>query len=311
MAEKILITGGAGFIGSNLTDELIKSHQVIIVDNLSTGQRKNLNSQAKFYQIDIRDPKISKIFEKEKPKIVFHLAAQINVRKSVENPIRDAEINILGSLNLLENCKKFGIKKIIFTSTGGAIYGESNIIPTPETYSAWPLSPYGIAKFAIEKYLNYYYKSFGLSYIALRLANVYGPRQNAEGEAGVVAIFCNRILKEQRPTIFGDGKQTRDFIFVEDVVEAAILALNKDKIGIFNVGMGRETSINEIFQKLRQLTGKEIEAVYAPAKKGDVRRSCLNYFEIKNEFGWEPKHTLEQGLTKTLESIIKKSLRKH
>ena len=196
---KVLVTGGVGFVGSHLVNKLIeKGHQIIVIDNLSTGKKENLNSQAKFYKLDICSPKISQIFKKEKPEIVFHYAAQIDVRKSVENPIIDAKINILGSLNILENCKKYKVKKIIFASSGGAIYGEANIIPTPENYPAYPLSPYGIAKLTIEKYLNYYYKVFGLPFVALRLANVYGPRQNSKGEAGVVAIFCNKMLSGEK-----------------------------------------------------------------------------------------------------------------
>jgi UDP-glucose 4-epimerase len=298
---KILVTGGAGFIGSHLVDRLIKeNHQVIVVDNLSTGKKENLNPKAQFYQLDILDPKLSEVFQKEKPEVVFHYAAQIDVRKSVKNPLEDAKINILGSLNLLENCKRFKVKKFIFASSGGAIYGQADIVPTPESYPAWPLSPYGVAKLTIEKYLNYYYKVFGLPYTSLRLANVYGPRQNPEGEAGVVAIFCHKLLKGEQPVINGDGTQTRDYVFVDDVVEANLLALEKDKVDIFNVGTAKETSVNEIFQRLKRITGAGIEGIHGPAKQGEQKRSCLDFSKIKKELDWQPNYSLEQGLEKTV-----------
>ena len=306
-----LITGGAGFIGSHLTDRLIKKkHKVVVIDNLSTGRKENLNpaffkkggasSEAKFYKIDIQSPKISDIFRKEKPEIVFHFAAQINVRKSVANPIEDAKINILGSLNILENCKKARVKKIIFSSTGGAIYGEAALIPTPESYTAFPLSPYGIAKLTIEKYLNYYFKVFGLAFVSLRLANVYGPRQNPKGEAGVVAIFCDKLLKNEQPIIFGDGRQTRNYVFVDDVVDASILAAETNKVGIFNVGTGIETNINKLYQLILKKTGKEIKPIFESTKPGDLKRSCLDCAKIKKQLGWQPRYSLEQGLEKTV-----------
>jgi len=300
--SKILITGGAGFIGSHLADKLIEQgHQVVIVDNLSTGKKENINSKAKFYQIDISDAELLDIFKEEELEVVFHLAAQIDIRKSVADPIEDAKTNILGSLNLLENCKKFNIKKVVFISTGGAIYGDTTIVPTPEEYSALPVSPYGVAKLSVEKYLNYYYKFFGLNYVALRLANVYGPRQDPLGEAGVIAIFCNKLLKNEQPIIYGDGKQTRDYIFVDDVVNAGILALKQDKIGIFNVGTEKETSVNELFQKLTEVMDLKIEPIYNPSREGEQQRSCLDCSKIKKEFGWEPNYDLKKGI----EEIIK------
>jgi UDP-glucose 4-epimerase len=243
---------------------------------------------------------LSNLFKIEKPEAVFHLAAQIDVRKSVADPVEDARTNIIGSLNLLENCKKFNIKKIIFISTGGAIYGDADIVPTPEEYSALPVSPYGVAKLSVEKYLNYYYQIFGLNYTVLRLANIYGPRQDPLGEAGVVAIFCNKLLKNEQPIIYGDGKQTRDYVFVEDVVNAGILALKQDKIGIFNVGTEKETSVNELFQKLTEVMDLKIEPIYKPSRTGEQQRSCLDYSKIKKELGWEAKYSLEQGLSKTI-----------
>lgn len=300
---KILITGGAGFIGSHLTDALIeKGNEILIIDNLSSGKMENVNPKAEFYKLDIQSPEISEIFKKNKPEAVFHLAAMIDVRKSVEDPAKDAETNILGSLNVLENCRKNGVEKIIFASTGGAIYGDADIIPTPESYPEFPLSPYGIAKLTIEKYLNYYHKIFGLSFVALRLSNVYGPRQNSEGESGVVAIFCDKIFLGRQPVINGDGEQTRDYVFVDDVVEANILALEKDKIGVFNVGTGKETSVNEVFKKLKNLSKTEIKGIYGPAMKGEQKRSCLDFSKIEKELGWTPKYDLERGLAETISS---------
>ena len=299
---KILVTGGAGFIGSHLVDRLIKEgHKVVIIDNLSTGRKENLNPKAEFYKIDICSPKNSQIFQKEKPEIVFHLAAQIDVRKSVENPVENAKINILGSLNLLENCKKYKVKKIIFASTGGAIYGDANIVPTPEDYPEFPLSPYGIEKLIVDKYLNYYHKVFGLPYVSLRLANVYGPRQNSQGEAGVIAIFCGKMLSGKQPIINGDGKQTRDFVFVDDVVEANMLALKKNKVGIFNIGKAKETDVNTIFKKLKELTGLKYKEIHGPALPGEQKRSCLNYSKAQKELGWRPEYSLEKGLEITVD----------
>jgi UDP-glucose 4-epimerase len=298
---KCLVTGGAGFIGSHLVDRLIKEgHKVVVIDNLSTGKKENLNPKAKFYKVDINNSKISQIFKKEKPDFVFHFAAQIDLRKSVENPLKDAKINILGSLNVFENCQKYKVKKLIFASTG-SIYGKSNVIPTPESYPERPISPYGVAKLAIEKYLNYYYKVFGLPFVSLRLANVYGPRQNSKGEAGVVAIFCDKMLSKKQPIINGSGKQTRDFIFIDDVVEANILALKKDKVGTFNIGTGKETDINTIFIKLKELTGSNCKEIHGPAKLGDQQKSCLDYSKAQKELNWQPKYTLEEGLKKTVE----------
>ncbi len=266
---KILVTGGAGFIGSHIVDALIsRGHRIVIVDNLSRGKKENINQKAKFYKIDIRDKKLENVFKKEKPNFVCHHAAHIDLRESVRDPIFDAENNIIGSLNILQNCVKHKVKKIIFASTGGALYGEAKTIPTPESYPAAPLSPYGVAKLSVEYYLHYYFKMFGLPYIALRYANVYGPRQNAHHEAGVIAIFTERMLREKQPTIFGDGRQTRDYVFVGDVVQANILAIKSKKVGFYNVGTGIETSVNQLFKKLKKITGAKIEELHGPAAPG-------------------------------------------
>jgi UDP-glucose 4-epimerase len=300
---KIIVTGGAGFIGSHLVDKLIeKGHKVVAIDNLSTGKKENLNKKAKFYKIDIGSPKIAQIFKKEKPGVVFHYAAQIDVRKSTENPIEDAKINILGTLNVLENCKKYKVKKFIFASSGGAIYGEANIIPTPETHQARPESPYGIAKLVVEHYLDFYKKIYGLDYVSLRHANIYGPRQDPKGEAGVVAIFIDKLLNNKIPIIFGDGKQTRDFVYVEDAVDAATKAL-KTKSGensIFNIGTGIETSVKDLYRLISKKIGKNIRPLFTSAKSGDLKRSCLAFSKIKKELNWQPEYNFRKGLEETI-----------
>ncbi|MCD6147770.1 SDR family oxidoreductase [bacterium] len=299
---RILVTGGCGFIGSHLVDKLIEQgHQVVVLDNLSTGKKENLNPKASFYQIDIQDPEIPQIFQKEKPEVVFHFAAQIDVRKSVESPIKDAKINILGSLNLIQGFIQVSErKKFIFASSGGAIYGDTDVIPTPETYLESPESPYGIAKLTVEKYLYFYKKTYGLDYLSLRLANVYGPRQNSKGEAGVVAIFTDKMLSGNQPIINGSGRQTRDFVYVKDVVEAALLAMEKEKSGIYNIGTAKETSINEIFRKIKELTGSNCQEIHGPEKPGEQKRSCLDYSKAKKELNWRPKYNLEEGLKETV-----------
>jgi UDP-glucose 4-epimerase len=299
--SKILITGGAGFIGSHLADKLIeKGHDVIVIDNLSSGKKENLNSKVKFYEIDVCDSNISQIFEQEKPEIIFHFAAQIDVRKSVEDPIYDAKVNVLGSLNLLQNCQKNGIKKFIFASSGGAIYGDTTIIPTPETCLENPESPYGICKLNIEKYLKFFQKSFGLNYTVLRFSNVYGPRQDSKGEAGVVAIFCNKMLKNEEVVINGDGKQTRDFVFVDDVVKVALLSIGQERSDIYNIGTGVETNMNEIFWKIKELTNSNCEEIHASEKLGEQKISCLDNSKTKKELTWEPECGLKEGLEKTI-----------
>ena len=300
MGKNILVTGGAGFIGSSVVDKLLDDgNNVAVVDNLSGGSRENLNPKAKFYKIDIQDPKISEIFQKEKPEIVFHFAAQIDVRKSVQSPVFDAGINILGSLNILENCRKFGAKRFIFASSGGAIYGDAKTLPTPEDCEEMPLSPYGIAKLSVEKYLNYYHEVFGLKFVSLRFANVYGPRQSPRGEAGVVAIFCDKMLSNKEATINGEGKQKRDFVFVKDVVEAKILAMQSNKVGFFNVGTAEETDINTIFKMIKEFINSSSKEVHGPANAGELQRSCLDFSKIKKDLGWQPKYNFKKGLEET------------
>ena len=299
---KILVTGGAGFIGSHIADSLVSSsHNVTIIDNLSTGQKENLNPSVQFIEADLTDfEKISKVFEQVKPDIIFHLAAQMDVRKSVEDPLFDAKNNILAGYNLINLTVGHKVKKFIFSSTGGATYGDTDNRPTPETEAEWPLSPYGIAKLALDKYLNYAYRVHGLEYTSLRYANVYGPRQNPHGEAGVVAIFLNKMLKGEQPVINGDGLQTRDYVYVSDVAQANLLALeNTDKTGIYNVGTGVETNVVQLFNEINNYFEHKFKEEHGEAKTGEQKTSCLNYAKIKKDFGWEPKVSFSEGIKLT------------
>lgn len=302
MKKICLVTGGAGFIGSHIVDRLVQDGWLaVVVDNFSTGKRENLNPKAVFYKIDIQSPKIAEVFKKEKPQFVLHFAAQIDVRKSVADPVEDAKTNIIGSLNILEHCKRHGVKKVIFASTGGAIYGDATVIPTPESYAPLPLSPYGVTKLSVEQYLQYYFEVFHLPFVVLRLANVYGPRQDSKGEAGVVAIFADAMLSGRQPVIYGTGKQTRDFVFVADVVEASMLALQSEQAGIFNIGTGEETTVNEIFSMIKGFAKSLAKKKYGKARIGEQQRSCLDYSLAKKRLGWRPSYTLQRGLRKTVE----------
>lgn len=301
---KILVTGGAGFIASNIADALVdKGHQVYILDNLSTGFEKNINPKAKFIKSDISSPSILKLFEEEKFDLVNHHAAQIDVRKSVSDPVFDANTNILGTINLLQACIKTGVKKFMFASTGGAIYGEQEYFPADESHPTNPVSPYGITKLSIEKYLFFYKNEYGLNYTILRYANVYGPRQNPFGEAGVVAIFTNKLLNNENPVINGEGKQTRDYVFVEDVVKANVITLVDKSSEIYNVGTGFETSVNELFTKLNIIAGNKAEEKHGPAAKGEQLRSVISSAKLYNRFNWKPSIKMDEGLLKTFNSF--------
>jgi UDP-glucose 4-epimerase len=305
--EKILVTGGAGFIGSHVVDRLIEEeHEVIIIDNLSTGKEEFINPLATFYYMNIQDKKIEEIFQKEKPTTIIHLAAQIDVRISVEKPLFDAEVNVVGSINLLENAKKYKIKKFIFSSTGGALYGENVEFPTKENTPPHPISPYGASKLAVEGYIYYYSILHHIDATILRYSNVYGPRQDGTGEAGVVAIFVQNLREKKTPIIYGNGEQTRDFVYVDDVVEANILSLKGKGFRYYNVATGIETSVNELLRKISKIMNEEINPKYAPPRMGEISRSVLDIQKIKTELKWEPKVNLDKGLKKTIEWFKKK-----
>jgi UDP-glucose 4-epimerase len=300
---KILITGGAGFIGSHVADGyLALGHEVTIVDDLSTGHRRNVPERARFYQADLTDAdELARILAAEKPEILSHHAAQKSVRISVEDPAEDARINIIGSLRLLELGRRQGVRKAIFSSTGGAIYGEATQVPTPEEYPAWPVSPYGIAKLSVEHYLFYYAEQYGLQSVVLRYANVYGPRQDPHGEAGVVAILVERLLAGQEGVIYGDGEQTRDYVYVGDLVRANIAALKEGLRGTFNIGTGIETSVNELYRQLQSVMGQDRPARHAPARAGEQRRSAVEIRKAAAEMDWRPEMPLRAGLIQTAE----------
>ena len=297
----VLVTGGAGFIGSQLSDRLVaEGYRVVVVDDLSFGKRAYVPKEATFHQMDILDPKLVELFKKEKPEFVFHLAAQIDVRVSVERPIHDAEINIHGSLRVMEACIKSGVKKLIFSSSGGAIYHGLDIRPTPENVPCMPLSPYGVAKLSFELYLHTACHNYGLKYMALRYANVYGPRQDSKGEAGVIGIFTQQMLAGQCPTIYGDGEQTRDFVYVTDVIEANVLAMRSPHVGVFNIGTGVETSVNRLEALVREEAGLKTKCERRPGRSGEERFSALDASTAKAAFGWTPKVKIEEGIKKTV-----------
>jgi UDP-glucose 4-epimerase len=299
---KVLVTGGAGFIGSHVCDVfLAKGHEVVALDDLSSGRQENLDRRVKLCQLDIRSREAAELIERERPQVLCHLAAQMDVRRSVEDPRFDADANILGMLNLLEAARKVSVKKVIFSSTGGAIYGEQDVYPAPESHPTRPVSPYGVSKAAGELYLGYYRAQYGLPYIALRYANVYGPRQNPHGEAGVVAIFSQRLVEGRPCTIFGEGKQTRDFVYGPDVAAANYLAFESDHVGAVNIGTGIETDINALYAMLAKAAGSSQKANHAPAKPGEQLRSCIDATFAKKALGWMPTMHLEQGLAKTLD----------
>jgi len=299
---KILVTGGAGFIGSNIADAYIKAgHRVVIIDNLSSGKKASINQKAKFYKLDINSHDLGKIFSREKFDLVNHHAAQIDVRKSVSDPAFDAKINILGSLNIFENAKKYRVKKIIFASSGGTIYGECSSKTPDENSAVNPLSPYGIAKLSIEFYLKYYRALYGMKYTVLRYGNVYGPRQDPHGEAGVVAIFSGKMLKNEKVKIFGDGKQMRDYVFVSDIAKANLLSLSKGNDEIINIGTGEATSVNKLFGEMAKIITSKEKPVYLPKRPGELFRSVLNIKKAKRVLGWKPEVSMAAGLRKTLD----------
>ena len=304
----ILVTGGAGFIGSNVVDAFInEGHNVIILDNFSSGKDENVNPKAKVYRMDIQDAAVENIFRDEKIEVMCHHAAQMDVRKSVADPKFDASVNVLGFLNLMEQGRKYNLKKVIFSSTGGAIYGEQDYFPADENHPMRPLSPYGITKLTTEKYLFFYKEIYGIDHVILRYANIYGPRQNPHGDAGVVAIFTLKMLNGEQPIINGDGKQTRDYVFVGDVVRANVLALKYTGSNIFNIGTGIETDVNQLFNHIKKLTGSSAEEKHIPAKAGEQMRSVISSKKINEMLGWKPTVTIEEGLKRTVEFFRSKN----
>ncbi|MGO9620795.1 MAG: NAD-dependent epimerase/dehydratase family protein [Desulfobaccales bacterium] len=299
--KKILLTGGAGFIGSHLAEAFLsQGHEVAVVDNLSSGRREQVPVGAQFYSYDIRSQETSDLIGRWRPQVLVHHAAQMSVRLSVEDPVMDARENIMGSLNLFQAAARVGMEKILFASTGGAMYGDQAPVPAREEDPAMPECPYGVAKLAVEHYLHFYQREYGITPISLRYANVYGPRQNGLGEAGVVAIFIEKFLAGEQPLINGDGLQTRDFVCVEDLVAANLAALDYPRAGVFNIGTGRETDILTVYRQLQGIIGSPRGPAHGPAKPGEQRRSALDSTRAGKLLDWHPRLTLAEGLARTV-----------
>jgi UDP-glucose 4-epimerase len=307
---KILVTGGAGFIGSHVVDLYIDhGHDVIVLDDLSTGHRSNLHPKARFFEMDIRSPEVVGLLAREKPEVINHHAAQMDVRRSVEAPLFDADVNILGSLNLIEAAHAAGVRQFIYISTGGAVYGEPEYLPCDEDHPVNPICQYGASKHTVEHYLYLYHWNYGMKYSVLRYPNVYGPRQDPHGEAGVVAIFLGRMIAGDPVTINGDGEQVRDFVYVGDCARANLLAIqNGDKPGIYNLGSGAGTSVNEVFRVLQSITGYNHEPVHGPPKIGETRRIWLAADKANREWGWRAEIGLRDGLETTAEHFRTKKV---
>jgi UDP-glucose 4-epimerase len=298
---KVLVTGGAGFIGSHIVDKLVaRGDSVVVLDDLSHGSRANLNQKALFVQMSVTDAKLDAVFAREKFDAVIHQAAQADVTRSVNEPMLDAQVNILGSLNLLECCRRHGVRRFVYGNSGGAGSGEPQYLPVDEEHPIKPLSPYGISKHTVEHYLEVYAQLHGISFVSLRYANVYGPRQDPFGEGGVVAIFAHKLLRNEPPVIFGDGEQTRDFVYVEDVADANIIALDKCANACLNVGTGTELSVNRLFSQVKDACGSNVAAKHGPPRPGDIVRSVLSPARIAMELGWQPKTTLKEGIARTV-----------
>jgi UDP-glucose 4-epimerase len=297
---RALVTGGAGFIGSWIVDLLVEEgHDVAVVDNLVTGRRTNLNPAARFYEADITDPRLAEVFAEERPEVVFHEAAQMSVKASTDDPIYDARINVIGLLNTLEACASSGVRKVVFASSG-ATYGNPRRLPIDERHPQRPESPYGITKMVAEHYLHYYALDRGLRYTALRYGNVYGPRQDPHGEAGVVAIFTRQLLTGQQPVIHWDGEQVRDYVYVADVARANLLAASRGDGGRYSIGTGKGTSVNQIHRYLCQAIGVDVEPRYAPRRPGDLRAAQFDPALARRDLGWTPETPLSEGLAATV-----------
>jgi UDP-glucose 4-epimerase len=302
---KVLVTGGAGFVGSHVVDRCVEAgHQVAVVDDLSTGKRQQVNPAARLHVVDIRSAALDDVFRAEKPDAVVHLAAQASVGRSVANPSLDAQINVLGSINLFECCRRAGARRVVYVSTGGAGYGDTDVIPTPEDHPSRPISPYGTSKVAAELYLACWETLHGLSAVVLRLANIYGPRQDPQGEAGVIAIFIDRLLRGESCIINGDGLQTRDYVYVGDVADAVFRALERPEArGPINIGTGIETTVIALFESLRAAFDGKGEARHGPARSGEQRRSLLDPSRARRLLGWTPRVSLDEGLRRTVASV--------
>ncbi len=313
MAEstKVLVTGGAGFIGSHLVNGLLEhGYTVAVVDDLSTGQLRNLNHQATFYHCPINDPRILQIIRREGPEIVFHLAAQSSVRNSTVDPVGDADTNVLGTIRLISAANEEGVEKIVFSSTGGAIYGNPATVPCDEHTPANPLTPYALSKYVSEQYLDLFHRTYGLKYTIMRYANVYGPGQNPNGEAGVIAIFAGTMLRGRNPEIYGDGLQERDFVYVSDVVDANLAAIHDGDGGIYNIGTGDPVTIKRIYSLLKEYTEFDGEPDYRPRRAGEVLKIALDSRRALEELGWEPKVSLEEGLQRSVDYVREATARR-
>ncbi|MBZ5587793.1 MAG: NAD-dependent epimerase/dehydratase family protein [Acidobacteriia bacterium] len=299
-SRTVCVTGGAGFIGSHVADALLaQGHRVLIVDDLSSGRKENLPAAAEFHRLDIRSPEAASLILDSGVEVLVHHAAQMDVRRSVADPVHDASVNVVGTLNLLEAGRKGSLRQVIFASTGGAMYGEQERFPADEEHPARPLSPYGVAKLSVERYLYFFHAEYGMDAIALRYANVYGPRQNPHGEAGVVAIFLDRLLSGREAVINGDGLQTRDYVYVADIVAANLAAIGRPGFAIYNVGTGRETTVVDLYRILADAVGAAGPATHGPAKPGEQRRSVITSDLLARELGVRPQVQLENGLTRT------------
>lgn len=303
----IVVTGGAGFIGSHVADAYIeKGHKVIIIDDLSSGKKENINLKAEFHHRDINDPEVEDIFKNNQIDILNHHAAQMDVRVSVADPVYDASINIIGGIKLMEYCRKYGVKKVIFSSTGGVIYGEPDYMPADEVHPIRPQCPYGVSKYSFENYMKYYYDLYNLDYTIFRYGNVYGPRQDPHGEAGVVAIFSGLLLKGEKCKIFGSGNSTRDYIYIDDIVRGNLMALEAGGGEIFNLGTGIATSVNTLYDKMKNLMKRNLEPQHEAERPGEIENICLDYKKAEKIMDWKPLTSMEEGLQKTISFFARK-----
>ena len=294
---KILVTGGAGFIGSHVVDACVAAgHDVLVVDNLCTGKRENLNPKARFHELDILDAKTADLIRDERPDVLNHHAAQMDVRRSVADPLFDARTNVLGTIALLEASRQAGVKKVLFVSSGGAVYGEQETFPAPETHPTWPVSPYGVSKRSGELYCHFYFAEYRMPFVAFRYANVYGPRQDPTGEAGVVSIFCSKMLAGSNPTIFGDGSQTRDYVYIGDVVSAFLAAADQRRPGTWNIGTGAEVSVLDLVRVVAEAAGRTADYALAPPRPGELQRSALAVDRARLDLGWKATTGLDEGV---------------